>query len=454
MSLETAPEDRSSDTEQEVKSKPFIREVGRNSKGKICLKLKLRDSMGQYLSLTITDSEIENTERTEVRNTQKNFIEPRRKKRNADRRSTAGTASAPGPKGTESKEERAKKEPPGKEKAPTRETGSDEMQEHLAKITCNVIHEGAKWLPLSATTPSDEGYPEDVDRLAFYRRYVYIMSIVPENSVRIPVEARMGLRIAVDQMKDRYMLTLGAVRELRANVKKLNRQLNEERQKNITTTQQQARTASEPATRQEVPRVTYSAVTGQNIQRQRRPTPLAPQDLRKRQTYNVSVLSRDLATTPAEVKRAIENSVNPAKAKAAVREIRETKKGVIIRCERKKDAERLNQAITEKIGERLNSTTNRKYLRVALTRIGTALAGRYLSFCEVKVVGKEQLWISFIIIQHQIHLFVALLLDEDHNRVIHATRNGILWLKYLTLKKFHFWDMLDFRMREARAAVD
>ncbi|KAF5284021.1 hypothetical protein FQA39_LY17154 [Lamprigera yunnana] len=160
------------------------------------------------------------------------------------------------------------------------------MQEHLAEITRNVMSEGAKWLPLSAKTPSDEGYPDVVDRLAFYRRYVYIMSIVPENSVRMPVEARKGLRIAVDQMKDRYMLTLGAVRELRANVKELDKQLNEERQKNITMTQQQARTASEPATRQEVPRVTYSAVTGQNIQRQRLPTPLASQDLRKRQAYN------------------------------------------------------------------------------------------------------------------------------------------------------------------------
>ncbi|KAF5292736.1 hypothetical protein FQA39_LY13895 [Lamprigera yunnana] len=284
MSSETAPEDRSSDTEQEVKSKPFIREVGRNSKGKICLKLKLRDSMGQNLSLTITDSEIENTVRTEVRNTQNKFIEPRRKKRNATRRSTAGTASALQLKGTESEEQRANKEPPGKEEAPPRETGSNEMQEHLAEIMRNVMREGAKWLPLSATTLSYEGYPEDVDRLAFYRRYVYIMSIVPKNSVRIPVEAR---RIAVDQMKDRYMLTLGTVRELRANVKELNRQLNEERQKNITMTQQQARTASEPATRQE---------------RQRLPTPLASQDLRKRQTYNVSVLPRDPATTPAEVK--------------------------------------------------------------------------------------------------------------------------------------------------------
>ncbi|KAF5275794.1 hypothetical protein FQA39_LY18618 [Lamprigera yunnana] len=141
---------------------------------------------------------------------------------------------------------------------------------------------------------------------------------------------------------------------------KLNKQLNEQRQKNITITQQQARTASEPATRQEVPRVTYSAVTSQNIQQQRRPTPLASQDFRKQQTYNVSVLPRDPATTPAEVKRDIENGANTAEAKAAVREIRETKRGVIIRCERKEDAERLNQAIAEKIGERLNSTTVKK----------------------------------------------------------------------------------------------
>ncbi|KAF5286822.1 hypothetical protein FQA39_LY00355 [Lamprigera yunnana] len=168
-------------------------------------------------------------------NIQNKLIEPHRKKRNVTRRFTAGTASAPGPKGTESEEKRANKEPPGKEEAPTRETGSEETQEHLAEITRNVMREGAKWPPLSATTPSDEGYPEDVDRLAFYRRYVYIMSVVPENSVGIPVEARKGVRIAVDQMKDRYMLTLGAVRELRANVKELNKQLNEEKQKNITT---------------------------------------------------------------------------------------------------------------------------------------------------------------------------------------------------------------------------
>ncbi|KAF5296701.1 hypothetical protein FQA39_LY12401 [Lamprigera yunnana] len=222
MSSEAAPEDRSSDTEQEVKSKSFIREVRSNSKGKICPKLKLRDSRGQDLSLIITDSEIENTKRTEVRNTQNKFIEPRRKKMNATRRSTAGTASTPGPKGTEIEEKRANKEPPGKEEAPTRETGSDEIHEHLAEITRNVMREGAKWLPLSATTPSDEGYPEDVDRLAFYRRYVYIMSIVPENSVRISVEARKGLRIAVDQMKDRkynrYIILLNEVSLERKNV--------------------------------------------------------------------------------------------------------------------------------------------------------------------------------------------------------------------------------------------
>ncbi|KAF5281476.1 hypothetical protein FQA39_LY17769 [Lamprigera yunnana] len=162
MRSEMAPEDRTSNTEDTPKRELKIRDVGRDSKGNICPKLKICDSIGQELSLNISESEGEHTDGRESRETQKDFIKPRRKRKTTTRRSTAGTAPDAGSKGTGSKEKRREKEPPKKPKGSSKGkgTGNNEMAANPAEITRNMIAEGANWLPLNEKIPADEDYPE------------------------------------------------------------------------------------------------------------------------------------------------------------------------------------------------------------------------------------------------------------------------------------------------------
>ncbi|KAF5286865.1 hypothetical protein FQA39_LY00398 [Lamprigera yunnana] len=176
----------------------------------------------------------------------------------------------------------------------------------------------------------DQDYPKSKDWTAFVHNYQYIISKIPDDSTTITVAARKRVRTAMEEIRDIYTMMLGTIQKLRAQLR-------------ASTSKNDRQESEQPSQAEKSQSSCSDAVKHTNKQTNGQEREIL------RLTFKVSVTSKDLSLMSAKVKTALQRGVNPTDAGATVQEIRQTRRGVIIYCDKKEDAERLNEAITYQI---------------------------------------------------------------------------------------------------------